>query len=120
MGLLDEIKDAVEQHPETNEQQHRTLVQTAMDMFANHGGLSDLVKNAEAQGVGHIVQSWVSNGSNQQIAPAQVQSVVGQDRITEFASRAGIPPAVASAVLARILPVVVDKFTPQGKVPKAA
>ena len=120
MGLLEEVKEVVEQHPETNDQQHRSLVQTAIDMFGNHAGLSDLVKNAEAQGIGHIVQSWVSNGSNQPIAPPQVQNIVGQDRINQFANRAGIPPAIANAALARILPAVVDKLTPQGKLPQAA
>jgi uncharacterized protein YidB (DUF937 family) len=91
-----------------------------MQMFGNHAGMSGLMRNAESQGIGHIFQSWVGTGTNQSIDPQQVQGLVGQDRINELAGRAGIPPAIASVALARILPIVVDKFTPQGRLPQAA
>ena len=120
MSILDSILGATEQHSETNQEQHSNLAQSAMQMFGNHAGLSDLMRNAESQGIGHIFQSWVSTGTNQPIAPQQVQGLVGQDRINQLAARVGIPPAIASAALARILPVVVDKLTPQGKLPQAA
>lgn len=120
MSLLDTIAGMVEKHPDTTDEQHSTLVQTAMEMFGNHAGLSQLLANAQSQGLGQIVQSWVGTGSNQSIAPGQVQNVVGQDRLSEFAQRAGVPPAIASAVLARILPALVDRWTPHGKLPEAA
>lgn len=120
MSILDSIFGSAEQHPDINQQQHSSLVQTAMQMFGNHAGISGLMRNAESQGMGHIVQSWVGTGANQPIAAQQVEGLVGQDRINELAGRAGIPPAIASAALARILPVVVDKFTPQGRLPQAA
>src|SRR5438045_5053550 len=102
MSIFDSILGAVEQHSELNQEQHSNLVQTAMQMFGNHAGLSDLVNNAQSQGVGQIVQSWVSTGTNQPIAPQQVQGLVGQDKINQLAARVGLPPAVASAALARI------------------
>jgi uncharacterized protein YidB (DUF937 family) len=100
--------------------QHSNLVQTALEMFGNHAGLSSLVNNAHSQGLGQIVQSWVSTGANQSIATSQVQGLLGEDRVNEVARRVGVPPAVASAVLSRILPVLVDKLTPHGKLPQAA
>jgi uncharacterized protein YidB (DUF937 family) len=120
MSILDNIMGAVEQHSGVNQEQHSNLVQTAMQMFGNHAGLSGLLQNAQSQGIGHIVESWISTGTNQPIDQQQVQGLVGQDRINQLASRAGIPPAVAGAALARILPMVVDKLTPQGKLPQAA
>jgi uncharacterized protein YidB (DUF937 family) len=120
MGLLDELSSAVEKHPDTSDEQHSSLVQTAVQMFGNHGGLSDLIGNAESSGIGHIVQSWIGTGLNQPISPGQIQGVLGQDRLNQFAQRAGISPSIASAALARILPAVVDKFTPRGKLPEAA
>ena len=120
MSIFDTVMGAVQQHSDVNQEQHSNLVQTALQMFGNHAGLSDLMRNAESQGIGHIFQSWVSTGTNQPIAPQQVQGLVGQDRINQLAARVGIPPAIASAALARILPVVVDKLTPQGKLPQAA
>lgn len=110
----------VEKHPDTSDEQHASLIQTAVEMFGNHAGISQLLGNAQSQGLGHVVQSRVNTGSNQSIAPGQVENVVGQDRLSEFAQRAGVPPAVASAALARILPALVDRLTPQGKLPQAA
>src|SRR5438309_9399814 len=110
MGILDVVKTMAERHPDTSEDQHSNLVETAIQTFGNHGGLSELLKNAESRGLGHIVQSWVSTGPNQSIATGQLQGVLGQDRINAFANRTGIPPSIASAALTRILPVVVDKL----------
>src|SRR5579864_3641791 len=120
MGLLDTIMSAVDQHPQLSQEQHASLVQTAMQMFGNHEGLSGLLNNAQSQGLGHIVQSWVGNGTNQNIDQGQVQSIVGQDRINQLAARVGIPPGVASAALSRVLPTLVDKLTPEGRLPQAA
>jgi uncharacterized protein YidB (DUF937 family) len=120
MSILDSIVGAVQQHSDVNQEQHSNLVQSALQMFGNHAGLSGLMNSAESQGLGHLVQSWVSTGPNQPIAPQQLESILGQDRISQLASRAGVPPAIASAALSRILPMVVDKLTPQGKLPQAA
>ena len=108
MSIFDTLMGAVEKHPELNQEQHSTLLQTAMQMFGNHAGLSGLMNNAESQGIGNIFQSWVSTGANQSIAPQQVQGLVGQDKINELAQRVGVPPAIASAALARILPADPD------------
>ena len=119
MSIIDAITNVVEKHPEMNEEQHSNLVQTAMQMFGSHAELSGIEQKAEGQGLGGIVSSWISTGANQPIAPDQVENLVGRDRITQLANRAGIPPAIASAALARILPAVVDRLTPHGKLPQA-
>ena len=116
MGIFDAITGMAERHPDVNEQQHSTLLQSAMAMFGNSGGISGLLNNAQSHGLGGIVQSWIGTGANQPIGAGQLQSVVGQDRINELATRAGVPPAIATAALSRILPVIVDRLTPQGKV----
>lgn len=67
-----------------------------------------------------IVQSWIGNRANQPIGASQVEGLVGPDRINQLASRVGVSPVLASAALSRVLPVIVDKLTPQGKLPKAA
>ena len=115
MSIFDTVLGAVEQHSEVNEQQHASLVQSAMEMFGNHAGLSGLLNNAQSQGLGGIVQSWIGRGANQPIAPQQVQGLVGQDRLQQIASRVGIPPAIASIALSRILPTLVDKSSDAGR-----
>jgi uncharacterized protein YidB (DUF937 family) len=120
MSIFDAVMGAVEQHSEVSQQQHANLVQTAMDMFANHAGLSALIHNAQSQGLSATVQSWIGKGANQPIAPHQVQGLVGQDRLEQIADRVGISPAVASVAVSHILPALVDKLTPEGKLPQAA
>lgn len=120
MSIFDTVIAAAEQHVETNQQQHSTLVQTAFEMLGNHAGLSGLLNNAQSQGIGNIVQSWIGTGTNQPVAPQQVEALLGQDRLNQIASRAGISPAIASAALSTILPVLVDRLTPHGKLPQAA
>ena len=120
MSILDSVMGVVEKHPELSQDQHSNLLQTAMQMFGNRASLAGLVNNADSQGLGHIVQSWISTGPNQSVAPQQLEGLVGQERINELASRVGVPPAIANAALSRVLPVIVDKLTPHGKLPQAA
>ena len=120
MSILGSIMSAAQQHPDVNQEQHSSLVQHAIAMFGNRAGVAGLLSNAESQGLGHIVRSWIGNEPNQGIAPQQVEGLVGSERIQQFASRAGIPSSIASAALAHILPAVVDKSTPNGKLPQAA
>ena len=120
MGILDTLSKVVERHPEMSAEQHNTLLQSALEMLGNSGGLSNLVSNADSQGLGHIVGSWIGTGSNASVSADQVQRLVGQDRISQFANRAGISSAVAGAALAHILPALVDRLTPHGKLPQAA
>ncbi|MGH3849811.1 MAG: YidB family protein, partial [Pseudonocardiaceae bacterium] len=44
--------------------------------------------------------------------------VLGSDQIAAIAQRVGIPPEMASSVLAQILPKVIDQATPAGEVPE--
>jgi uncharacterized protein YidB (DUF937 family) len=120
VSILDSVMNAVQQHSDVNPQQHASLVESAMQMLGNHAGLSGILGNAESQGLGSVVQSWIGNGANQSIAPHQVEGLLGQDRIAQLASKAGIPAGVARAALAQILPTLVDRLTPRGKLPQAA
>ena len=120
MSILDSILGAVEPHSELSGEQHSSLVQTALQMFGNHAGLSGLINNAQSQGLAQIVQSWVSTGTNQPIDAQRLQALLGQERVNQLANRVGVSPEVANAALTRILPILVDRLTPHGKLPQAA
>jgi hypothetical protein len=51
---------------------------------------SQILNNANTQDLGHLLQSWIGTGANQPIARRNWKEVVGQDRIKQLASRAGI------------------------------
>lgn len=79
------------------------------------GGLMGLVQQFHAHGLGGVVESWIGQGANQQIAAEEIEKVLGQDRVNEVASKFGMSPEDASAKLAQVLPTVIDKLTPGGR-----
>jgi uncharacterized protein YidB (DUF937 family) len=63
------------------------------------------------------VNSWVSTGKNLPITPDQIKQSLGSDFfLSQFASKAGVSPAAASTQLSSLLPNVIDKLTPNGKI----
>ena len=93
-------------------------VTAVLQMVNNHpGGFSGLLQTFHEKGLGGVASSWVGTGENQTISADQIQGVIGEDRIKQFAAKVGIPPDQASAKLAEYLPQVVDKLTPNGQVP---
>jgi uncharacterized protein YidB (DUF937 family) len=122
MGLFDEIKNAVGaqiggENPEAT-QKHSGLINAALQMFGNREGIADLQRRFESRGMGDIVSSWIATGANRSVHPGQLQNALGEDRIQELAQRAGLPAEAVKQKLATILPVVIDKLTPQGRVPE--
>ncbi len=81
------------------------------------GGLGDIIAALESGGLGHAVSSWLGSGDNVAVAPDQLKSALGEDKISNFAERAGVSGSEASAVLAGILPQIVDKLSPDGQLP---
>lgn len=83
-------------------------------------GLTGLVQAFQAKGLGDIVASWVSTGPNLPISPGELREGLGDQSIRLLAQRAGLSPDAVSAKLAEILPAVIDKLTPDGRIPDAA
>jgi len=77
------------------------------------GGLGGLVSQF---GLGHVAQSWVSNGPNQPVSPQQLQSVFGDSQIQGMASQAGMQPHDYLSQLSQHLPDAVRGMTPSGRV----
>lgn len=83
------------------------------------GGLGGLMSSFEQAGLGHIAQSWVSNGPNQQVSPDQLQSVFGQGQVQSMASQAGMEPHDFLSQLSQHLPNAVHGMTPNGQMPES-
>ncbi len=81
------------------------------------GGLGGLVSSFEQAGLGHIAQSWVSNGPNQPVSPQQLQSVFGEQQVQGMASQAGMAPGDFLSQLSQHLPAAVHGMTPDGQLP---
>jgi uncharacterized protein YidB (DUF937 family) len=83
------------------------------------GGLQKLLSGFQAQGMGDKADSWVGKGENEQITPGELRRAVGDDTIREAAAQAGVSEDEAAAGMAALLPQVVDRVTPEGKVDDA-
>ncbi len=83
------------------------------------GGLSGLVQAFQQKGLGDIVSSWISTGENLSVSAEQIQNGLGTGLLQQFANTAGLSPETASSKLAEILPGIVDKLTPDGKIPES-
>jgi uncharacterized protein YidB (DUF937 family) len=77
-------------------------------------GLLDKLKGA---GHGDTVQSWIGHGSNTPIAPQQLASALGPEAIDQLAQETNMPRDQLMSQLSGALPQVVDKLTPDGKLP---
>lgn len=94
--------------------QQAQLLQLATGLVTQNGGLDGLVKMFAQNGLGNIVNSWVSKGQNMPISGDQITQVFGANKIQELAQQTGLAPNNVSSGLASILPNVVDKLTPDG------
>jgi outer membrane protein OmpA-like peptidoglycan-associated protein/uncharacterized protein YidB (DUF937 family) len=81
------------------------------------GGLTGFLDRFRKAGLIEMVASWVGRGSNVELTPMQLESVVGKDAIARIASKVGLAQAKAGSAMAFLLPKVVDALTPDGSVP---
>jgi uncharacterized protein YidB (DUF937 family) len=81
------------------------------------GGLLDKLQKG---GAGSAANSWVGSGQNQPVSPGQLGSALGPDIIKTLAQRSGLSEEELTKQLSQILPGVVDKLTPQGRLPTMA
>ena len=121
MGFLDDVVGKVKEAVGGSGGEHSALVDGVLGLLSGSqgGGLAGLVQSFKDKGLGDIVSSWVGTGQNLPINPDQLKSGLGSDLVAQLASKVGIPPDVASSKLAEILPTLVDKLTPEGKIPES-
>jgi uncharacterized protein YidB (DUF937 family) len=84
------------------------------------GGLGGLIDKLQQGGLGNAINSWIGHGQNHPVSPGQLGSALGPDIIKMLAQRSGMSEEEITKQLSQILPGVVDKLTPQGRLPSAA
>jgi uncharacterized protein YidB (DUF937 family) len=81
------------------------------------GGLQDLIKQFQENGHGDKADSWVSAGANKSVSPPDLEQALGEERIQWLMHQTGLPRDALLSGLSQQLPAVVDKLTPNGRVP---
>jgi uncharacterized protein YidB (DUF937 family) len=80
-------------------------------------GLGGLLAKLQQGGLGNVANSWVGPGQNEPVSPGQLGSALGPDIIRAIAQRSGLSEEEVSRQLSQVLPGIVDKLTPHGRLP---
>ena len=120
MSFFDEVRDKVVGAIGGMKGEHSGLIDSVMGMVTDKesGGLAGLVNTFKERGLGDIISSWISTGRNLPISNDQVQQGIGKEQIQQLAEKMGLSPDDAKSRLAELLPDIIDKLTPEGKIPE--
>lgn len=121
MGLLDDAVGALSKKLGGAAGSQTGLVDGVMSLLKSpeSGGLAGLVKQFQGKGLGDIVSSWVSTGPNLPVSAQQIQDALGSAQIGQLAQKTGLSTEGVTTGLAQVLPMLVDRLTPDGRVPTA-
>ncbi len=119
MGLFDQIAGGLKNALSGGSQ--GGLVDSIQHLLTSSetGGLDGLVQKFKEKGLGDIMSSWISTGENKAISKDQIQQVLGSGFLQQLAQKAGISADTFSQQLTGMLPQVIDKLTPNGKLPES-
>ena len=114
MGLLDSVLGSLAGNGGGN----NALLDSVMDIVNQNGGIGGLADKFQQGGMGELVKSWISTGENLPISADQLSGVLGNEKVAELAQKFGLDSDQLSGQLAEYLPQVIDKLTPDGKLPQ--
>jgi uncharacterized protein YidB (DUF937 family) len=113
MDIMDTVKSALGGGDKQGD-----LLSSVMGLIGGQGGLNNLISQFGAKGLGDVVGSWVGTGKNLPVSPDQLKGILGDDTVKNIASKLGMDSNAVTSQLSNLLPDVVDKLTPDGKVPE--
>jgi uncharacterized protein YidB (DUF937 family) len=101
------------------------LLPALMTMLGGMGtngqsGLHQVMSSLEAQGLGHVGQSWVGNGPNMAVSAQQIEQALGSAQVGQLAAQTGLPASQVTQGVAAVLPSIVHSLTPTGQLPEPA
>ena len=84
------------------------------------GGLGGLLDKLQKGGLGDAANSWVGPGQNKPVSPGQLGPALGGGIIKTLSQRSGLSEEEITKQLSQVLPGIVDKLTPKGRLPTLA
>ncbi|MCZ8154934.1 MAG: YidB family protein [Leptospira sp.] len=117
MSIFDSLKavaaqamDLVEKNPQ--------IIEGIKKIIEENGGVSGLVAKFKEKGFSEVASSWISSGENSALNPSDLVSVLGKDSVNDLAAKVGMDPDTTAGVVSNLLPIVIDKLSPDGNEPK--
>jgi uncharacterized protein YidB (DUF937 family) len=78
------------------------------------GSAAELADRFTEAGLGHIMISWMGNRPALPISTQELRRVLGEERVADLATVAGMSSENFLAHLVRLLPTAVHRMTPEG------
>jgi uncharacterized protein YidB (DUF937 family) len=121
MGILDSVVGMMSDQT-SGASSSSVLAQQISAMLTSNaagGGLGGLMQSFDRAGLGHVMSSWIGTGQNLPISPDQLTQILGHGKIAEIAGSLGLQPDQVAGQLSQLLPHLIDRITPNGKVPES-
>jgi len=123
MGLLEDLVGSLTASDRNvSNDQASVLVRGVLESLAGgdqEAGIDGLSKRFQSAGLGDVISSWIGAGANKPVEPSALDRVLRGSPLESLTSRAGLGGIAGAAALAVLLPKLIDKLTPDGKVPAA-
>ncbi len=101
-----------------NPAQNGNAIMIVMKMIQDHGGLPKVLEMFSENGLANEAGSWIGNGGNLPITAEHIQQVFSPAALQEVASKLGVSGDQANAIIAKVLPEIVNHLTPGGSIPE--
>jgi uncharacterized protein YidB (DUF937 family) len=113
MGIFDELVGGIE----AEAGQKAGLYEEVAKLVTEAGGVNGLMQQFQQKGLDGVISGWIGNGTNPPITAEQIVQVVGQDKITEIASKVGLSEQQVVDGISKLLPMIINHLTPNGTAP---
>ncbi len=113
MGLLDDAMGALGGKGGSGNQ----AMGAVAGLVEQAGGVQGILSKLQASGLGDKVDSWIGTGANKSISADEVKQALGPDEVKQAAAKAGVSEDQAAGGIAEALPGLIDKISPDGKLP---
>lgn len=118
MSIFDSLKAVAAQAVEMIEKNPQLIVGVTKIVEEN-GGVAGLVQKFKENGFSDVASSWIGKGENASIGADDLIKVLGKDSISQLASQVGMDTNSTAGLISSMLPVVIDKLSPDGEEPKS-
>lgn len=96
-----------------------TVIDGIKQLLPSDGGDLDIAAlvqkfTANGGGVAAMASSWLGDGGNDNLSAANLLDVLGQSKVSQFASQVGVETETAANGLSDMIPELIDKASPGG------
>lgn len=113
-----DVKDIMKLIENSSSGSSNNSLGSIMDLIGGQsGGLNGLMDVFASKGMINLLQSWIGKGNNLPISSEQISKLLGDKKLNSVAQKTGTDSKNASSMISDFLPQLIDKITPDGKVP---